>query len=205
MKSLQKIILSALFIFISIGANANGKTEKLVNKMVNDPNVTQLLKNKIALSFIKNIKTEDIQTSNYIFAKINEVTKENIILKDYVNNQFPEFKNLTISEKEQVIEGILYTPALTTFWDCVETRTATFVVAVLGFGAPAAAAVIFKKCIYTALIIDVAGDAGTDALATPVEGPAAVAEVNGCKLLAVGTAGVEAIVVKEYIGAIFKC
>ncbi|WP_310556761.1 hypothetical protein [Flavobacterium sp.] len=208
MKTNKIIIFFTLFLFINISTFANKNMEILVNKMVNNTTVIQLFKNKIILSYMKGIEI-DSQDENqdilkYISSKTDEVKKENIFLKANINKEFPEYMNLSMSEKSEVIEGILNSSVINEHWDCIKRETELFAILMLPNALPPIL-VYFEKCVFSALLADFFGDAATDGFGTPLVPAAATAEMVACKYLATGILTYDAFVIKEYISSLFKC
>ena len=205
MKLVKKTLVFFLFIFISVNTNANNKVEALANKMVNNPQVIQLLKNKIALAVVNSFELDLNQNSLAISEKIDFVKKENIKLLLAVNEQFPDFENLNKSDKTKILKSLYNSPILTGYWTCIAQKVGSFSILVLGTEAAYYRYEIFKTCIYASLVADVAGAVVTDGVALVAEATAAVGEVTACKLLVGATGAVSTTAISDFVLQLLAC
>ena len=205
MKLVKKTLVYLLFILISVNSNANNKVEALANKMVNNPQVIQLLKNKIALAVVNSFELDLNQNSLAISEKIDFVKKENIKLLLAVNEQFPDFENLNKSDKTKILKSLYDSPILTGYWSCVAQKVSSFSILVLGAQVAYYKIVIFRTCIDASLVADVAGAVVTDGVALVAEATAAVGEVTACKLLVGATGAVSTTAISDFVLQLLAC
>lgn len=208
MKSVKKILLLTLITLITYQSKAEISTfekQALIIKMSNEPNVIQLFKNKMTLAMVNGIGVNAQQLPNELAEKISATKIENLHLINYINISFPEYVNLDAIDKGVVIEGILKTPALSAYWDCIASKTTTFALVVCGAGATTSALKIFYACTFSIFVGDVAAVIATGAAVAPEVIAAALPETNLCRFIAIGAASVSVDVVATYVSEIFGC
>lgn len=204
MKLVKKIMLLSLLVMFSINSNATNKAEVLANKMINNPLVMQLIKNKISLSVVNGVSHE-YQSSKVFTDKLIAVKNDNLILENLIRNQYPEFINLDELDRIEVVTRIFNSPAVSERWTCVKNKVTVLASEILGVGAVSVAIALFRHCVMAALVVDIIGVLSTGGAGVLAEATAAVPEVALCKYLAIGTAGVEFAVVMFFLDSCFSC
>lgn len=208
MKNLTKLLTIITLLFASFHSNASiSAMEKaaLVTKMSNNADVIKLYKNKLAIGVIKGMDIDNPEINDQISNKISSIQIENEILTNSMMESFPEYARLMPSDKRAVTTDILNSKPVSAFWDCIGTRTATFVATVAGTGAITAVIARIRNCLFAALIVDIAGEAETGGTASAAVQAAAVPEVNFCKWLGRGSGSITAATIYQYIVSLFEC
>lgn len=208
MKSIQKILVFTVLYLISFQSNAstsNFENETLVTRMSNDDNVIRLFKSTIKLSLIKGIKQEGKPFSADSEEKIASLEKENIELSKIVNTTYPEFLVLSTDDKHNVTQGILKSPVLVTYWECIGQKTAVFA-SILGIGVAGTAAYsYFTTCTYSIILANIIGIIISGGSATAVIAASTLPQAELCAFLASVTVIVGLTDVTSYIAALFTC